>query len=125
MLPQLVRDKMKEGNGLSVRAAARQIGVAHTTLGRFLQGQQIDLDTLEAISKWVGVDPSTALDADQEASPLEKKIAVLLQADPRLERIFTEAVDRIASGQATPELLEDLVEYAAYKLNVPKDGNPT
>lgn len=52
-LPILVREKRRR-DGLSVRAAARGLGVSFSTLSRVEHGEDCSLATARALLGWVG-----------------------------------------------------------------------
>ena len=117
-LKVLLEDGLKE-RGKSVRAAAREIGVTHTTLMRVEEGGTVDLDTLIKICGWLGVQPASVLNAEGiGADTLAAQIAAVLETDPRLAKVFSEAMARILSGAMQPDTLRDLANYAAYRLGV-------
>ena len=60
MLAQLLKEKMQKEN-LSLRAAASEVGVSHVTIVRALKEEPLDLDTIIAISNWLGISPSVVL----------------------------------------------------------------
>ena len=53
LLPTLVREKRRR-DGLSLRAAGDQTGVAATTLMRFEYGSGIAWETVPVLLRWVG-----------------------------------------------------------------------
>lgn len=58
-LPMLCREKRRR-EGLSQRAAARQIGIAFATVSRFEAGKGAHLDNAVAILRWLdGADMTT------------------------------------------------------------------
>lgn len=118
MLVQLMKDKL-QNERLSLRAAARQIGVSHTTIARVLNGEQVDMDTLVELANWLGVPPSTLLNTQGDVDEtLSDKIASVLETEPRLKEVFEEAINRIERGEASPQLLSDIISYAKYKLDM-------
>ena len=118
MLAQLLKEKMQKEN-LSLRAAASEVGVSHVTIVRALKEEPLDLDTIIAISNWLGISPSVVLGTQGEAeNALSDKIASVLEKEPRLKEVFEEAINRIERGEASSQLIEDIVSYAKYKLDM-------
>jgi transcriptional regulator with XRE-family HTH domain len=115
-------DKEIKKRGLSVREAAKQIGVSHTTIFRVLAGTPIDVDTLVAIANWLNVRPSALLNSMSEATPLPELITALVERNPKLEQVLRNATNAIKNGQADPAIIEDIVAYAFYKLNIADEG---
>lgn len=95
---------------LSAREAARQLGVAHTTVLRILKGEPADVDTIEKVAKWTGVSLSTLLDS-KDSDDLASKIAAIIEREPDLAKALDEAMSRILAGKMKPEVLADLVSY--------------
>lgn len=116
ILSELVREKLATGR-LSDRAAAREIGVSPTTIGRLLRGEAVDVDTLVKVCRWLGVTPASVLNS-YEPSNLADSVAVVIEANPQLAATFVELVEKIRVGELSPALLRDVVAYAAYKLDL-------
>jgi len=118
LLPELVQDKMRK-EGLSIREAGRQIGIAHTTVIRILNGETLDLKTLIDVCEWLGVSPSSILDSQiLGRSYLSAKIAVVVERNPEFAKVFEEAMDRLAQGKIDLATVADFVAYAAYRLKI-------
>ena len=117
MLTRLLDEEMKKRN-LSARAASREIGVAHTTIIRILEGQVPDVDTFEKVAKWMGVKPSTLLDGDVEPNKAMLVIQALLEQEPKLQKIFEDAADDVLGGRLQVNELRDLLKYAAISLDL-------
>jgi hypothetical protein len=56
---------------------------------------------------------------DEGFDGLATRIATLLQAEPKLARIFSEAMDRVTRGEMSPQSFRDLAEYASFRLQIP------
>jgi transcriptional regulator with XRE-family HTH domain len=119
LLQVLVNKKLKDG-GLSYREAAKEIGISHTTVARVAGGDVApDIDSMIALCQWLGVSPSHILDAELPGSgSLGAKIAALVEANPELEPVFTEAMNRVEAGRLDPATLQDLLAYASYRLRM-------
>lgn len=114
----ILGDEIKR-RGISNRQAAREIGVSHTTINRILDGMPADFDTIMLVAKWLKVEPAVLIDAGSlDKSALPAKITALVEREPELARVFEEALDRIESGEASSDLIRDIVAYASYKLNL-------
>ena len=103
---------------LSVRAAAEQVGVAHTTLHRVINDEPIDLDTMVKLCNWLGVRPSTILDAQSDSSDVSipSIVASLIETDSRLATIFSDLADDLKEGTVDPDDVKDVAYYIAYRL---------
>jgi len=115
VLAQMVKDKINK-NGLSVREAARQIGIANTTVHSVLEGNNVRLDILQKFAEWLDVKYSTLMDIQSE-DPMLKKLAVLVEADPRLGRLFQGMIDDFELGKLTKEDVEDIMNYAEFRMH--------
>lgn len=116
MLAKLTLEKLKS-EGISIRAAAREMGIAHTTLNRVLAGKDVDLSTLEQISQWLGVEISTVLNSYKK-DDLPGQIATLIQMEPELARVFGEAMEGVLNGKYSKSDIQDIVAYAAFRLKI-------
>jgi plasmid maintenance system antidote protein VapI len=96
---------------LSVRAAARQIGIAHTTLNRVLVGGPIDLETVMKISAWMGVRPAVLLDMESGGE------AEIVELVPGLKEVLSEARLLIEGGKVPASILDDITAFARFKIS--------
>jgi transcriptional regulator with XRE-family HTH domain len=120
MLPAILTEKMQK-EGLSERAAARQCGMAHTTFGRAVRGETVDVPTLAKIAQWLGVPASTLVDiVVEDGAPVDtvlaNKLAMLISTDPELKEIFLEALERVEDGRMSASDARDLARYAAFRM---------
>lgn len=118
MLSEYLNKEMQD-RGLSVRQAALQIGVSHSTIFRVLKGDSFDVPTLVAISNWLNVRPSTLLDNLGKSNTIDQ-IALLVEGNPGILEVLDEAVKAINNKEADPAIIEDIVAYATYKLSLQK-----
>lgn len=114
----VVLNQVMTQKGLSARGAAKEIGVSHTTVLRALKGDPVDVPTLIAISNWIGVRPSELINSMGDVSSVPEAVSTLISTHPQLGKVFEEAVALVEKGEAGPELIEDIVSYAAYKINL-------
>jgi transcriptional regulator with XRE-family HTH domain len=119
-LARLIEERMAAG-GMSLRQAGREIGIAHTTLKRILDGEPYDVATAQKIADWLGVPLSTLLDTggtSEDKATLAAKIAAVIETEPRLARVFGDAMDRVLKGEVSNEAFRDLAAYAAFKFQL-------
>jgi transcriptional regulator with XRE-family HTH domain len=122
MLAKLFTSELEKKH-LSSRNAAKLVGIAHTTVIKVLKGEAVDIDVYEKVAKWLGVSLSTMLDArDDGDGGLTAKIGLIIEENPQLKSIFSEAVRDTLDGKLDPEDLKDIVEYAVYKLRAKRIG---
>lgn len=107
----LIEEKVALRYGGSVRAAARDIEIAHTTLFRVIDGQSYDLDTLVKVCAWLNVSPCEVLDERVVGKPgrVALNLSMALSKYPAL----TDAFERIGED---PAILFSMVEYGAILL---------
>ncbi len=120
MLASLLNDKIKE-KGLSNRAAAREVGIAHTTLQRFLAGQPFDMDTVLKICSYLGIAPDAALNSLPSKTEPINDLIMVLQSEPELAEAFMKAVNEFKSNRLSKEDLLDIIEFATYKIQSGKN----
>ena len=117
MLADLVKQKMGR-EGIGTRETGKRIGVSHVTVARLLNGEVLDIEPMRKFCAWVGVTLSSALDergAKQDA--FLAKIAMLVEREPRLKAILEQAIDDLSVGKLQLEAIEEIIDYAAYKLS--------
>jgi transcriptional regulator with XRE-family HTH domain len=120
-LSVLLKEARKE-RGLSYRQAAEQVGTSRTTIQRIEEGEPVDVETLIKICNWIGVSPSTVLDAEGLGKDaLAAQIAAVMQAEPGLAEVFSQAMARVINGDMDPHTFRDLAAYAAYRLGIGKE----
>ena len=120
---KILLDKKIKNEGMSVRSAAREIGVSHTTITRLLDGYEIDLPTLKAVCTWLGVSPASALNSLADTSDeFAAKLALAIEAKPQLQSVFEEAIDKVIEGKIPVEVLNDLIAYASFRLSQYQEG---
>ena len=115
MLVELVSERIKSEN-ISIREASRQIGMAHVTLIRLLEGGTVDLVTVDLVAKWLEVPTAVALGLRDDKCELVDTIVALIQTSPRLAKIFASSKDSLLKGDITPEEMRDIIDYAAFKV---------
>ena len=117
MLPKLLAEKQKN-DGLSNRAVAKLTGVSHSTISRALNGEQMDMATLEKLAVFLEVPVSVLADLGAAgATGLGAKIEALVLQEPELAKIFEDAVDMILDGQMSASTFRDLVSYASFRMD--------
>ena len=118
MLSEFLKKEM-QARDLSVRQAAKEIGVSHSTIFRVLRGDPFDVQTLVQISNWLNVRPSTLLDNIGKSNTINQ-IALLVESNPGITGILDEALEAVSKQQADPAIVQDIIAYAMYKLSLQK-----
>lgn len=120
MLDKILKEELAK-RGLSIREAAREIGVAHTTVARMVQGITVDIGTLQKTCDWLGIQLATVLNVEDKSElGLTSKLAMILEKQPELAGVFAEALDELEAGHLTTTDLADIMGYAAYRINLGK-----
>ncbi len=117
ILSKLINDEMARRN-LSARAAAREVGIAHTTLIRLSRGDPADVDTLIKLCRWLNVNPSDVIDGLASGDEVAKSMALLLQRHPNLAAVFSDLLGELLNGNMTQEEVLDVINYANYKMTM-------
>jgi transcriptional regulator with XRE-family HTH domain len=118
-LQSLIRKKVDDER-LSLRRAASQIGISHTTLRIFMLGQRVDMPTLELICKWANVSVRDALGYDKE-SDLNSAVAAVASASPELGQLFQDAAQSLANGEIAENDLREIIQYVSFRLKMAKE----
>lgn len=103
----------------SVRSAAREVGIAHTTLQRIIDGEPFNYETAVKLSKWLEMPVSQVVNIEGDnTTALATQIASVLRAEPKIATALSEGIERVLSGQMSQERLRELLAYMAYSLNI-------
>lgn len=98
LLRSLVRDRL-ETNRMSIRAAAREIGIAHTTLVRVLDGKMVDYSTMAKINRWIRPpDNGHDLGVNSTEQELANDLSAFLGNKPGLCQTFRSLITAYADG---------------------------
>ena len=117
MLPKLLTERQRK-DGLSNRAVSREIGVSHSTISRALNGDQLDMATLEKFADFLGIPVSSLLDMEGGGEHgLAAKIDAMVSQEPELAKVFEDAIDLILDDKMDPKIFEDLVAYASFRMS--------
>jgi len=111
MLRKILESRIAEKQ-LSNRAAATEIGIAHTTLNRILEGGQIELDTILKIATWSGIPPATLMGIETG----DNDVNLLIAAIPGLKEVLSEAAEKVKSGELDVSALADITAYARFRV---------
>jgi transcriptional regulator with XRE-family HTH domain len=127
MLAALILQKLQEDN-ITRREAAKRVGVSHTTLKRIIEGSPADVDTLLKLCDWMEIEPADALNsmALKGDNKLVSAIAILVEREPGLAKLFKDAMEDVEKGNLSPDDIREIIAYAAYRLGAgkPKQAKP-
>ena len=115
MLSNLITTKMTEDK-LSLRGAAKLVGISHATLKRAIDGEQLDLATMSKISTWLDVMLSEIVDLEGKNSSAANKIAMLIDRHPKLRDAFADALEQYEAGEIDASLIDEMIAYIAFRL---------
>jgi DNA-binding Xre family transcriptional regulator len=115
MLIEILTHKIQEKQ-LSLRGAAREIGIAHTTLQRFLAGKPYEMDTVLRICKFLDIAPETALNSLPNNSDRYNDLLLILQSEPYIAHALLTSIDDFHANRLTKEDLLEIIEFVAFKI---------
>jgi DNA-binding Xre family transcriptional regulator len=116
MIRTLLQDEIRK-KGLSIRAAAQQIGVAHTTVIRLLDDQSVDLETLRKICSWLNVEVGTILNSpDKTEKSIVEKFSCILQKNPGLHQLFDEYYAKMEYCEISMLDLEEILAFMVFRM---------
>ncbi len=102
---------------LSMREAAEEMGVTHTTIGRILRGRPVNVTTLNRVAQFLKVDPGNLLEAHEEDEQLAKDILTIVNREPALAGVLHDAAERARRGQIPQETFREIVRYTTWRLS--------
>ena len=122
VLGNLLAEKQNQ-EGISTRELGRRIGIAHTTIARILDGQAVDLDTIEKVAEYLQVNVVDLLNVGSKVKTeaLGAQVALLCQMEPRLVKVFRGAMHGVNKDEIPPEALRDIIRYAAFRIKMETD----
>ena len=112
-----IRMKLYFVKGISLRQAAREVGISHTAITRAAEGVQIDLETVVRICNWLGVSPNDVLGTmGVNDQVMISQVVALIQSEPKLAQLFTDAFKDVEADKLSLDDLRDILNYATYRL---------
>lgn len=115
MIKKLLVEEMKK-KGLSIRAAAREIGIAHTTIIRILDDLPTDLETMKKICLWLNVEVATILNSeDRNEKSLVEKFSIILERNPELHQLFDEYYLKMENKEIELLDLEEILAFMVFR----------
>lgn len=118
MLSRIVKEKIYQ-HRLSLRQAARQAGVSHTTIARIKDGKQVDVSTIVKIAHWLEIDYKTLLPGeDNNLQHTINSLYVLLTNNPPLATELTRMVTSLQEGRIEQNDLDEIIKYIGYKVQL-------
>jgi len=115
MLRKLLIDEIK-WRGLSVRAAAQEIGVAHTTVLRLIEGKPGDLETMRKVCSWLNVEMATILSSHERSEKaLAEKFAIIMERNPGLYQMFEGYYEKTETKEIDLRDLEEILAFLIFR----------
>jgi DNA-binding Xre family transcriptional regulator len=115
-LPELVQAKL-DTDGLSLRKAGEQAGVAHTTIQRIVANESVDLSTVEKICKWLGVSVSEVLDIKSDEASAAEDVLLLFALNNEFAQVFTKLSQKIKSSKLDPSILGEITAFTTFRMD--------
>lgn len=112
MIGQILQNEISK-RGISVRRAAKEIGVAHTTIQRVIKGDEVDLRTISAIGHWLHVGTAELLNISENQT-VKNQVSYLVERNPHLVALLSELIKN--DGLLRDEDLAEILEYANFKI---------
>jgi transcriptional regulator with XRE-family HTH domain len=112
LLQVMLTEYMKK-HKLSTRDVARLANVSHTTVARAMNGHSLNIRSLLALCRFLDINPNVVIGDANNISVLEG----YLEQYPELKEVLIEAVRRLADGNISPSVIEDIVAYIKYRIN--------
>jgi transcriptional regulator with XRE-family HTH domain len=101
---------------LSMREAAEEIGVTHTTISRILRGRPVSVTTLTNVARFLKIDPGNLLETENVDEQLTKDIMTIIGHEPALAGVMHEVAEKAKSGEIPPETFREIIRYAMWRL---------
>ncbi len=122
MFHQILRTAMSEKQ-VSAREVARQTGVAHTTIIRILQDENVDLDTIKKVCGWLQIDPMYVvnLDSGQEEKQWLWKLGMMVESYPNLHLAMRRAFRNVDINHVNPRIINEICEFIAFAMVMHRD----
>jgi transcriptional regulator with XRE-family HTH domain len=87
---------LQKRGSMGIRAAAGEIGISSATLSRIEHGRLPDLDTLQKVCRWLGVDPAGYFGAPPKHGPSgEARLQVVFKKDRAVSQNTSRALGKL------------------------------
>ena len=116
MLQKVLHEAMRD-RSLSSRQASKEIGVAHTTVLRVLDGQLPSHTTLIKVAAWLGTPAQAfALLGREGNEGIAAQLMVLLDKNKELAEQFGKVLTAYNDGKIGEAEVEDIIRYISFRL---------
>src|SRR5450759_1153919 len=122
MLPKILLEKMRDRD-MSLREVAREIGISHTTVARILDNKAADIDTLDAVARWMNVPLVSILDLRLQGDDVVDQVRLAMSLYPELANVFRDILQGIISGDVEPRVLADVAAYTVFRIQQNKGSH--
>jgi transcriptional regulator with XRE-family HTH domain len=87
---------LRKRGSMGIRAAAAEIGISSATLSRIEHGRLPDLDTLQKVCRWLGVDPAGYFGSPPRHGPSgEASLQVVFKKDRAVSQNTSRALGKL------------------------------
>lgn len=123
MLQELVKQALHDRHK-SVRQAASEIGIAHTTLNRIIDGQPFDLDTARKICDWLRVDLATILSITvNRSAEFIDRLTICMDFSPSFRNALEVLVSNFEKGKIDATVLDQIANFMQFLMNGKRQNN--
>ena len=117
MLQQVLRDAVAD-RGISARQAAREIGVAHTTVIRILEGHNPSHKSLQKVAEWLGTPAEAFALVNREGDDgVAAQLLVFLKRNPEVGKAFRDVMDAFNNGSIEDDDVNEILKFIHYRLS--------
>ena len=117
MLQELVKEAL-HSRRKSIRQAASEIGIAHTTLNRIIDGQPYDLDTARKICDWLQVDLATILSLTvNRPTEFFDRLRMCMDFSPAFRDALEVFVLNFENGKTNAKILDQTADFMQFLMS--------
>jgi len=121
-LAEKLKERMKLEK-LSLRAAAKQIDVSHSTIDRVLKGETVEVDTLTKISEFLNVPIDDLIGQSKEIKERFDRISNLFSIEPELAEVLDRIAQGIKTGDIDKKIITEVSAFTAFRIRHYTDPN--